>query len=107
MPHMVMVHKKDPKDVILDKIGDISDVQVKFRNVLLAIYERPEKTESGIFLTDKTTDEDKYQGKAHLVLAMGPDAFADADGAFDEINGVDEGDWVVIRASDGWAVNIN
>lgn len=107
MPHMVMDHDTDPKEVIWKAVGDLSEVQVKYRNVLLGTYIRPKKTKSGLHLTDQTVGEDVYQGKAHLVLAMGPDAFASGDGEWDEINGVEEGDWVVIRAGDAWAVNIN
>jgi len=107
MPHMVMVHDKDPKDVIWEKVGDIGEIQVKYRNILLATYVRPPETKGGIIIPERYRDEDIYQGKAHLVLAMGPDAFASPEGEWDDINGVQEGDWVIIRAGDGWGLNVN
>lgn len=44
-------------------------------SVLIASYERPEKTAGGVFLTDRARDEEKNQGKACLVIDMGPTAF--------------------------------
>jgi hypothetical protein len=58
------------------KIGDISTLTLAANNVLVAVYKRPEKTKSGIILTDQNRDEDNYQSKVGLVLKVGPTAFA-------------------------------
>ena len=63
MPSVVMLHEKDPKHEILDRVGDLSGVEVFGGDVLVAIYKRPEKTRSGIILADTTRDEDRFQGK--------------------------------------------
>jgi len=72
MPYRRMNHSVDPKKVILDEMGDISKVELFNNQVLVAIYMRPEKTASGILLPGQTRDEDKYQGKAGLVIKLGP-----------------------------------
>lgn len=105
MPSLAMVHDVDPRDAILAKVGDLSDVEVFGSDILVAIYKRPNKTKSGIFLADSTLAEDKWQGKAALVLKMGPTAYLDEDG--NKFRDIKEGDWVVARASDGWACTLN
>lgn len=91
--------------------------------VLVASYIRPEKTAGGIIRPDQVREEDKWQGKAGIVLAMGPIAFnfeevveyandlqvvsstsmidrlAEARRAHDV---PDVGDWVFFRNSDAW-----
>lgn len=105
MPAMVMQHEVDPRREILDKVGDLSAVDVFGSDILLAVYQRPNKTASGIILTDKYREEDKWQGKAHLVLKMGPTAYLDENG--EKFRDIQEGDWVVIRPSDGQLVTLN
>ena len=107
MPHLSMVHDEDPKAVIARKIGDLSDKAIPYSNILIAIYQRPEKTASGLHLPDNYRDEDKYQGKVGLVMKVGPMAFRDTEGVSFGGFSVKEGDWVVIRASDGWALSVN
>ena len=68
MPQMAMAHEVDPKEELLTKVGDISGIDVFNNAVLVAIYVRPTKTKSGLYLTDKYTDEDRIQGKAGLVV---------------------------------------
>lgn len=76
--------------------------------ILMAIYKRPEKTKGGIFLTDKTTDEDIWQGKVGLILKMGPLAFKpDAEHDYSYADGTPAvtpkvGDWAVFRVGDAW-----
>lgn len=107
MPAMVMDHVVDPKAELLQKLGDVSDVDVFNNMVLLAVYIRPQKTKSGIFLTDKTTDEDRFQSKVGVLVKAGPNAFKDANGVwFNEAN-IQVGDWLAYRPSDGWSVTIN
>jgi co-chaperonin GroES (HSP10) len=107
MPPMKMKHTIDPKKEILDAVGDIKEVEIFNNQILVGIYIRPQMTASGILLTDKTVDEDKYQGKVGLVLKMGPEAFVDESGKWFKNMKIKVGDWVVFRPSDGWSVSIN
>lgn len=109
MPQMFMRHEKDPKEVIFDKIGKdtINDFRLIYNQVLVGIYVRPNKTLSGIEIPDQTVDEDRYQGKAGLVLKVGPTAFQD-DGAVKFYGQkVEVGDWVVFRPSSGLKMTLN
>lgn len=106
MSSMAMRHDTDPRADLLKKIGDISGFTLYNNQVLIGIYERPEKTAKGIILTQTSRAEDKYQGKAALILKMGPVAFASTDGYFTD-GGPQVGDWIAIRPSDGWPININ
>lgn len=107
MPQMAMKHDADPKKELLEKIGDTEGVDVFNNAVLVAIYVRPNRTKSGIYLTDKYTDEDRIQGKAGLVVKKGPRAFVDERGEWFADADIKEGDWVIFRPSDGWAINVN
>mgnify|MGYP006286249217 CR=1 FL=1 len=105
MPSVAMVHDTDPKEALLAKVGDLSEIDVFGNDILVAVYKRPNKTKSGILLADTTLDEDKWQGKAALVLKMGPAAYLDEDG--NKFRDIKEGDWVVTRPSDGWSCTLN
>lgn len=107
MPYVEMEHVEDPKKAILDAIGDVSGIELFNNQILLAVYIRPEKTKSGIILSHKTTDEDKYQSKVGLLVKKGPNAFIDPEGEW--FSGVDfnVGDWLVHRSSDGWSMEVN
>lgn len=107
MPPMIMNHDQDPKQELIENVGDISDIEMFNTQVLVAIYVRPQKTKSGIILTDKTIDEDRYQGKVGLIIKKGPDAFIDNEGKWFANASFSVGDWVVFRPSDGWAVSVN
>lgn len=104
---MTMYHEEDPAEVIRREVGDLKDLTVMGNQVLIGIYQRPNKTKGGIIITDKTKDEDKYQGKVGLILAMGPRAFKDEKGEW--FGGIEAtvGDWVFLRVSDGWSVEVN
>jgi hypothetical protein len=104
---MVMDHDEDPKDKILKELGDISNIEIFNNQLLCAVYVRPTKTKSGIFLTDKYTDEDRYQGKCGLLIGMGPSAFQDDTGQWFNNASFNMHDWLVFRASDGWSLNVN
>ena len=67
MPAMIMDHDVDPKEKLLSELGDLSQVEIFNNQVLVAVYIRPNKTKSGLYLSDKTTDEDRYQGKVGLL----------------------------------------
>jgi len=101
-----MHHERDPKEVIYEKLGVVPPGFVWRNLVLVAVYERPEKTKGGIIFTDKTLDEDQFQGKVGLVVQLGPQAFVDStEFVFDEKAAL--GDWVWFRASDGFPLKVN
>jgi len=107
MPFMTMEHEDDPRKKLLEELGDISNVEVFQNQLLVAVYIRPQKTKSGLYLTDKTTDEDRYQAKVGLLVKKGPSACVDTDGEW--FNGINYelGDWLVHRPSDGWSITVN
>lgn len=107
MPAMKMVHAQDPADIIRKKIGSLDEFIVTGDQVLLGIYQRPEKTASGLYLSDKTLSEDEHQGKAGLVLKLGEKAFK-YDGEFAyEGHAFKEGDWVSTWVTDGRKLYVN
>ena len=107
MPHMVMTHDTDPKEVLKADLGDIKDFEIFNNQVLCAVYVRPQKTKSGIYLTSQTVDEDRIQGKVGLIVKTGPDAFTDDSGQWFTDMNIELSDWVVFRPSDGWSVTVN
>jgi len=107
MSNIAMLHEKDPKEVLLEQVGDTSKIEVFNMQVLVAVYIRPEKTKSGLFLSDRARDEDRYQSKVGLIIKKGPTAFVDKDGEWFSGLDIKEGDWIVFRPSDGWNVTVN
>lgn len=112
MPHMEMVHDKDPRQAIYDKIGMkklgvLPGFRLHGNRVLVGIYERPEKTKSGLYLADTTRKEDEHQGKAALVLMKGHSAFkSDEHFSFGPDN-VEPGEWISLWVTDGRKKIIN
>jgi co-chaperonin GroES (HSP10) len=104
---MEMEHENDPAEVLRKQSGDISSVEVFNNQLLVAVYVRPQKTKSGLYLTDKTTEEDRYQSKVGLVLKMGASAFHDTSGEWFSDVEIHEGDWIVFRPSEGWSITVN
>lgn len=107
MPAALMKHEADPANELLAKVGDISKIDILHNQILVAVYIRPEKTKSGIWLSDQTRSEDRYQGKAGLVLKKGPLAFVDDDANKFHGQNVKVNDWVFFRVSDGFPVVLN
>lgn len=100
----------DPKREILDKLGDLSHVEIAQNEVLLAIYVRPEKTAGGIIVTQKTRKEDVYQGKVGLVVKIGSGCVFKREDAYSGEKfdlPIALHDWVVVRTSDSWSLDIN
>ena len=96
-----MVHQVDPKEDLLDRSADfVKGIQVLGARVLIATYLRPEKTAGGIIMTDKSREEDRWQGKVGLVVALGPLAFKDDEThAWGELRPA-VGDWVLVNIGD-------
>ena len=108
MPSIAMLHEEDPRDVLMREVGDISGVEVFANDVLCAIYRRPKVTRGGIYVPDQHLEEDRFQGKAMLILKMGSMAFQDTDRLiWPEDMKCKVGDWIYIRPSDGWALTLN
>ncbi len=102
-----MDHEVDPKQKILDLVGDLSGIEILNNQILCAVYVRPTKTKSGIYLADQTTAEDRFQGKVGLLIGMGPSAFEDESGQWFADSSFKMHDWLVFRPSDGWNITIN
>jgi co-chaperonin GroES (HSP10) len=92
---------------IRTSIEDVSKIEVMHNQILVGIYIRPEKTSGGIYLTEKTLDEDRWQGKVGLVLKAGPMAFQNEGNTDFHGQSVNEGDWVIYRVSDGLSIDVN
>lgn len=108
MRQLDMFHEGDPKDKILEEIGDHYGFQLMSNQVLVAIYFRPEKTKGGLILTDGYRAEDKFQSKVGLLLDHGISAFVeDGDAKWFGKHQFKKGDWLVFRPSDGWSISVN
>jgi len=106
-------------------------VGVQRNRVVVATYIRPNVTAGGIIRPDSTQDEDRYQGKAGLVLRLGPVAFdyeelhTTADRIAEDWSGKKPltrkqaiakarkaldlpgvGDWVVFRAYESYEIGV-
>ena len=107
-----MVHTVDPRDEIYKQVGlkngKVPGFTLLKNDVVVGIYKRPEKSAGGILFTDKTRQEDEYQGKAALVLMKGPTAFvSDKHYTFLPEQNVEIGDWVALWVTEGRKIVIN
>ena len=107
MPPRMMEHNEDPKVVLKEQIGNIDSFEIYNNQILIAIYIRPEKTKSGIYLTDGQRSEDQYQSKIGLVLKKGPAAFEGDDSLWFKDMHIELNDWIVFRPSEGWPITVN
>jgi co-chaperonin GroES (HSP10) len=111
MPFMRMEHTEDPAETIISKVGmkhgEIPGFRLHGNRILVGMYERPEKTKSGIVLTQQTRQEDEYQGKAGLVLMKGHSAFESDENIDFGPDNVKVGDWVMLFVSEGRSCKIN
>jgi len=100
----------EQKNAIIKKLGDLSGFEIAQNQALLAIYQRPEMTPGGIIATHNYLKEDIYQGKVGLVVKIGA---ACRFQRFDPSTGTAIGlevnlhDWIVIRPSHSWALDVN
>jgi hypothetical protein len=84
---------------LLDRVGDLSKVQIFGNRVLVAKFIRDRI--GSIAVSDRTRTEDKWQGKVGIVLKKGHLAFkSDANNDFGT-DDVKVGDWVLFSYSDG------
>jgi co-chaperonin GroES (HSP10) len=107
MPFMRMTHEVDPKQKLLEDLGDLSSVELFNNQILVAVYIRPQKTKSGIYLSEQTTDEDRHQSKVGLLVKKGPTAFNDTTGEWFAGENFNLNDWLVFRPSDGWSITVH
>jgi hypothetical protein len=106
MPATAYKHVTDPRQELLDSLGDLSGQEVFHNQVLCAVYIAPQQMASGLWRPETNRDEDRHQSKVGLIVKAGPKAFAtDANWSWPEDMGV--GDWVYFRISDGWNVTVN
>ena len=103
---------------ITQAIGDLSDLDVFGRNVLVAVFvrpntmtvRRPDGTEGVIYLPLKEILEDWYQHKVVMVLKCGPEAFTGDESylkaTFGDSPPPKPGEWLFANASSGIQLNI-
>ena len=100
-------HETDPAKEIFDDLGDLSGYRVGGPDLLIAVYERRGKTSGGIFLPDRTADNDKWGGCTGLIVKMGPRAYRTekTEGWFVDDAGRPKppkvGDWIVFDPKQG------
>lgn len=113
-----VVHDTDPKQDILDDVGDLlNGWHIPPTAVLLVMYERGKqkgggdvRLASGIIIPKGaphgSLDEDKWQGKVGLVLKVGSVAFTDDEQhKWHDFKPV-VGDWVVIGVGDTFSFDL-
>ena len=84
----------------------LKSVDVLYNQVLMVIFVRPEKTSGGIIRPFANVQEDIWQGKAGLVLKLGPTAFKDDDTYSFHGQKVDVGEWGIFKVGDAWSVQV-
>ncbi len=99
------------KKQIFKDLGSLDDFEMLAEDVLVATYvdshvassgQRADGTKWELIKPQNSTQEARWQGKAALVVAMGPMVFKYMNnGQPYEGNSVKVGDWVVLNPSDG------
>jgi len=107
MPHMLMDHEIDPKEKLLNELGDLSQIEIFNNKLLVAVYIRPEKAKSGLYIPDQNREEDKFQSKVGLLVKKGNAAFEDDTGAWFKDIEINMHDWLIVRPSDAWSITVN
>lgn len=87
------------KQLLKDPLAE--EATVLHSQVLVMGYVPPARTKSGLYLTDKTVEEDRFQGNVGLVIALGKGAFKDDNIAQFNGDSLQIGDWVMYVAADG------
>lgn len=98
------------KQLIHQALGDLSKFDVFGRNVLVAVFCRPNITPGGFYLGVKEIKEDWFQHKVVLVLKVGPDAFKGdksyLDAMFGDAPPPKPDEWLIANASAGIQINL-
>jgi len=95
---------EDPRREILKWVGSTKKERLVGDRVMVATYARPSRTESGLYLSDAMSVEDRFQGTVGLLILAGPTAFK-YDGSYQFEGDVPKvGDWVVYRPADGFEI---
>lgn len=96
------------KEILEALSGSHETYQVSGVDILMAIYQRPEKSAGGVILSDNFRGEDLYQGKVGLILKVGPlvtdknpELFKWFGGHIPKVS-----DWAVVRVGDTFAFDI-
>jgi co-chaperonin GroES (HSP10) len=100
-----MAHAFDPAEDIRKRLGKLPRICGAL--ILAATYVRPNQTQSGLHLPDKVLDEDVWQGKAHLVVAMGPEAYRNDEHRHFVQPYCAVGDWIIFTPNSGRMVKWN
>jgi hypothetical protein len=91
----------DPKQALLDAVGELSYYEVFHNLVLIATYVASEKVGS-LYMPDQTLTAGRFYNEVGLVLKSGPLAFRDDDAVkFGGIT-IATGDWVLYKPSEAW-----
>jgi hypothetical protein len=94
------------------QLGNIdSELHIWGRQVLVAIYIRPlMNPKTNVWSTETKQMEDVFQGKASLIIKLGPDAFnGEVDyikAMFGDVGAPKVGDWVFSNANSGISLSI-
>ena len=89
--------------IIVDNTKEfLKDYEVFGNLLLIGIHKPPEKTKSGIILSNQTLDEAKWQSTVGLVLKVGPGAFEDRPDWKFYRQSVSVGKWVHFKTSSGF-----
>lgn len=103
-----LLHEIDPAQKIWAELGKSLEGITLFHNkLILATYQRPEKTAGGFIQSAKSLAEDKYQSKIGLLIKAGDGAFKDPAGKWFSGLTFELGDWLLFRPAEGWAMGIN
>lgn len=122
-----VTHEGLKAKLLEDLLPAVAGMKLQLNRCLIATYVKPKISSGGILFTDRTTEEDRWQGKVGLLLATGPTAFrtddvmarADvlaAEGADDYEHAVELafagfgipqiGDWVAFRTSETHEIGV-
>lgn len=100
----IAISKLPPKEAHLDALDGQFKDQVLHSQVLVMTYVASEVTKGGIIRPHKAIEEDRFQGKIGMVIAMGPGAFKDDTVAQFHGKKLKVGDWVLTRPADGMEI---
>jgi hypothetical protein len=102
-----LARAKDPKQALIDAVGDLDKAEVFADLVLLGTYIRNEMTPGGIIRPIDNVKEDENQGKIGLVLKSGPLAFGDWEEDEDRGKSATLHTWVVFHNVHAWQIQLN